>query len=697
MKHPPRSPSSRAGRGGLPPPRARTLKPAPRRAWAPPRWLAPGAILVLVAILGADVFRIGFFADDFHFLDVARRVPLWKALAGQFGVYPWYRPLSRELYFAAITLAGHAETAIAHTLGLACVGVSAWQIRRIGERMASPRVGAIAALLFLTCEVTKFLAAWASGFQDLLALLLVLLAVGEQVDGRNIRAAAWAFLACFAKETALVVFPVLALHEALARRPGGSLRRFLPLAGAFGMVVAIHLAVRATWHTGGSEARIVRSMPALFGALARLAGDFVGRSPAFELRALALAGAGALASAALLASSPSAAAAARDERTPLWRAIAFLAAAAGLGLAPLVAGHVAGFTSAYDYYAFPATPWLALLLGLAIARIPRAAGTVAVSALVAWNIASLGLRAPDLASPAAWRFTNWDWPEAVRLSAISRRLSEDVRAPLASRPESLVVLYSELKEGSYFQTEDGPATRESLRDPTVRAFFVNAPPYGLAPGAFTILSFRQESQHLELYRPPYRERAGLTATSVAEGNAPAAWAFSLYGDTAENRRFDLAYFRAAAALMGEGVSGARRELAAMGLADTAGPAAEVMAARLFPPSIPAYGPMLSALRRPLDAGAHIALADAFRPRRAAVSEAVELRIATTLDPRRIAERVRLARTLIALGLEPAARRELARLVADSHGGAGGAEALRLLQEMRRAGESGEGRNGRRAP
>src|SRR5207344_49048 len=115
-----------------------------------------------------------------------------------------------------------------------------------------------------------------------------------------------------------------------------------------------------------------------------------------------------------------------------------------------------------------------------------------------------------------------------------------------------------------------------------RSYFVNAPPYGLVPGRFAILSFREASHRLEFYRPPYRERAELTATSVAEGNAPAAWAFSVYGDAAENRRFDLTYFRVAAALMGEGVSGARRELAALGLADTAGPAAEALAARVFP-------------------------------------------------------------------------------------------------------------------
>ena len=62
------------------------------------RWVAPVALAMLVGVIGLDVSHIGFFADDFHFLDVARRVPLLRAVDGHAGVYPWYRPLSRELY-----------------------------------------------------------------------------------------------------------------------------------------------------------------------------------------------------------------------------------------------------------------------------------------------------------------------------------------------------------------------------------------------------------------------------------------------------------------------------------------------------------------------------------------------------------------------------------------------------------------------
>ncbi len=54
----------------------------------------------------------------------------------------------------------------------------------------------------------------------------------------------------------------------------------------------------------------------------------------------------------------------------------------------------------------------------------------------------------------------WDWPEAVRLSAISERLGEDLRTRLAGRPDSAVVLFFDLPKGCFFQSEDGPATRE---------------------------------------------------------------------------------------------------------------------------------------------------------------------------------------------------------------------------------------------
>jgi len=662
--------------------------------WALP-WLPPAAITLLVVVLGVDVLRIGFFADDFHFLDVAQRVPLSHALSGQFGIYPWYRPLSREMYFALVAAAGPSGILVAHLLSLACVGGIAWQVRQFGLRLAGPRVAAIAPVLFLTAAITEFLTAWPSGFQDLLALLLVMLALRAQLEGRSAWAVAWAFLAPFAKETAVLVFPILALMAVLYVRERRVRPWMIAQLAAFAGATGIHLAVRLLWHTGGSESHVVRSLPALAASLVRVGSGFLGLAPLLEPVPVLLALIAAAAATALLvgAAAPRrkwppvpTAPAGEDARAgaATGRAVAFVAATAALCLAPLLVGHALSFLSAYDYYAFPAVPWLALLLAMAIARLPRKIGAVAVAAIVAWNTAARGDRAPDLSSPQAWEFHNWDWAEAVRLSAISRRLAEDVRSNLASRPESLVVLYCDISRGSYFQTEDGPATRLSLQDRTVRAFWLNASPFGLRPGAFRILSFDHETRHLEPYSISAEQRGGLAATAVATGNAPAAWVFASYGDSVDNAQFQFGYFRAAAALMAEGVNGALRELDALGLADTSGPEPGRRAEDLFGRGSMFYEPMAGVLRHPLDARAHLRLADCFRAQEAAISEAVELRIATTLDPRLGDERLRLARVLVSQHLDAAARREIEPLVATAAGTPIEAEARRLLRQLSRA-------------
>src|SRR5262245_25022748 len=203
--------ASRRAAGARPPSRAPARPGAPLdAALARLPWLGPALLVVLLAILGADTLRIGFFADDFHMLDAARRFPLWDLLGGRHGIYPWYRPLSRELYFTLITHAGGLERVVARVLSLAAVGLAAWQIRAIASATGARREATVAMLLFLAYGTTRFLAAWASGFQDLLALALSLLAVHEQLRGRSLVAVAWAVLATFSKETAVVVFPLLA-------------------------------------------------------------------------------------------------------------------------------------------------------------------------------------------------------------------------------------------------------------------------------------------------------------------------------------------------------------------------------------------------------------------------------------------------------------------------------------------------------
>lgn len=65
---------------------------APPPASRPPVAGRPdGRVLLLLAaivLVAVDVFRIGYFADDFIFLDAARRHGLIDLLSGRFGILP---------------------------------------------------------------------------------------------------------------------------------------------------------------------------------------------------------------------------------------------------------------------------------------------------------------------------------------------------------------------------------------------------------------------------------------------------------------------------------------------------------------------------------------------------------------------------------------------------------------------------------
>lgn len=455
-------------------------------------------LLALVLIVAADAFRLGFFADDFHFLDVARRIPILQALSGQYGVWPWFRPLSRELYFKVVVLSGPAALAVAHTLSLACLLGCAWLLWRVGARLFGAPAAAAGSALFVSYQFTKFLAAWPSGFQDLLALLLTLCALDAHRSGRHGQAILWAALAPFAKETGFLAFPLLAVWAFLveARPPARGWATLV--ATTLSGTLLLHLAVRLTWHVGPviprSEIHTGRIMPILGQVLEGFAGGRVTWS-AWPLALAVLAGGGlALMLHALERAGPS------ERGNPSGpsraRAATFVAIAAALGLTPLVAGHLLKLTIAHAYHAFPAVPWIALAVARLATTLPSPARRVVLPALVAWNVWTLGFQTPDLDRADRWRFRRWDWSEAVRLTAVSRRLGADLRLILAQRPESLVVLYEGIPRGSFFQSEDGPATREALRDPTVRAYWANDPGPDLRGDRLAILTFDADRFHL---------------------------------------------------------------------------------------------------------------------------------------------------------------------------------------------------------
>jgi hypothetical protein len=667
---------------------------APTARTGPPRLAAVlGPPLCLLALLmcavGVDAFRIGFMADDFHFLDVARRLPLWRTLAGQHGIWPWVRPLSRELYFSAAAAAGPGALVLAHTLSLAALFGCAWLLWRLGRRLVGADAAAIGVALFLAYDFTKFLAAWASGFQDLLALLLVLAALDAWLAGRRGPALLWAGLAPFAKEPAFLVFPLLvasALVDA-RRAPGRAwLARLLAVAGA---AAALHVGARLTWHTAGGTGETTHGVARL-GVIAgqAIAGFFHPRVvPGVAAPALAvlagLAAAGWMALAARRGvEAPAAPPGSEVGRT---RGVRFVAVAMLLGALPAGAGHLLRLTFGHAYHLYPAVPWLALLAGHAITRLPRALWRVAVPVLLAINVWGMGYRAPDLADESAWQFTNWSWPEVVRIDAVTRRLAGDVREQLATRPDSAVVLYEALPRNSFFQTEDGPATREALRDTRVRAYWVNDPPPGVRGDDLVILAFEPSTRHLA--RAHWSDATAILRSTNAAiaGRGAAAEAFTRYEEAGRGARFDRLYIRAAAALLQRGPNAYVRSLAEAGLTDSLRPVAAAIETPLVR-ARPGLGTASQAMQRaPLTASSHAAFAESLLAAGIVPHAALELRIAVTLEPHRWRDRFRLAALMMQMGGATEALEELRRIAADPAAGRFAEEAQRAIEEVTRAG------------
>jgi hypothetical protein len=629
------------------------------------------------------VFRLGWFADDFHLLDTARRFPLAQTLTGRFGIYPWYRPLSRELYYALIVGAGPFGLAFAHLMSVGCLFGCAWALMRLGARLLEPRSVVVAPILLVTYGFTKFLAGWSAGFQDLLALCLVLGALADHMEGRDRRALLWAALAPLAKETGFVTLPLMIAYEVLCRRDR-RWRSWLPgQVAAWLAVAAIHVATRLGWHMSGTSARIERSPTGVIHGLGEVLGGFVGRTPIIETWAM-VAAVVAGASAALLllgngVARPPARTAAdhpHDIRTLL-----FLLLAIAAGLAPMLAGQLARLVLPHAYYAFPAVPWLALVAALLLGKLPRFLHSLLVPALVTWNTWCLGYSTPDL-DYASWNFKRWDWPQAVRLSGFSRRLGSDVRGLLATRPESLVVVYRDLPSGSFFQTEDGPATRESLGDATVRAYYFRGLPIRVDHDHLAILRFDVVSRHLVPVPKTVHNAIENAAYAILAGDGWPAYAFASFADTTGPPRLVLRYLGAAARLIEEGPTAYRSGLAKVGVTDTTGRTPVECAHTMLPGATPLTDALAGALRRPLSAAAHSAYGVSLESEDLLVMAGVEYRIAITLDPARVEDRLRLASVLIRARAYPqVARAELQRVRRDAPGSEMDASARETIERL----------------
>jgi hypothetical protein len=631
-----------------------------------------------VLVVVSDVLFFPLFADDFLLMDVARHHSVPDLLSGRHGIWPWYRPLSRELFFWILAQTGSLAPLVAHVFTAGAATIAGLLIYRIVANTASSLAGAIAAMLFLTYEATKFLAAWASGFQDLLALLLTLSAVLALQSTRPRAALVLAALAPLAKEAAFVVYPILVSQSLLLRSGSVQALKVRGVLLSALVPVLLHVAARSTWPNLEMPQTTAPDTTRLPAVLWHAVSFFGGGGAAPTARGVMLA-----AFAAGLAWLLVRRATAQDSPAParLKRVVSWFATGAALGILPVVIAHSLHLTYAHAYHLIPAIPWCCMLLGVAIARFPTTVVRIGVPALVLWCTVGLSRAPVDLDQPESWQTTPFGWQDALRYVAVTERLGSDMRSLLADRPESLVVLFENLPLRTFLQTADGPALRELLGDDSVQSFWSSEAPWLSEHRVVRVLAFDFDALHLRQANWSTNEALDRASNAIIAGRGSIAAAtirFAVAEGEAEPAR---SHLLAAAVLVDHGVLAYVERLRAMGLIDSLAPRL-AMVAGVMTDGDPGLAPVqLEALRHPLTAIAYVALSEAFAARGLVQGAAFHLRVAISLRPDLWPERLRLAQLMLELGGGKEAKEELSAIASSTSSGTAGERAREWMHAL----------------
>lgn len=201
-------------------------------------------MLVFAAIAYYSILHVPFIGDDYVFLDKTRTATfgdLWSLRNTDFG---WYRPWSRELHFWVLQrLFGPNET------GFRIAGLLLWLAMLafhflFTQRVAGPRIAAIALLGLASLSLWGATLTWISGSQDLWMLCLSALSLWLASRGTRGATVAVHVAALLSKETAALMPIVHLAHAYWIDRLGwrAATRRVLPLL----LVTAVWLVIHPT-------------------------------------------------------------------------------------------------------------------------------------------------------------------------------------------------------------------------------------------------------------------------------------------------------------------------------------------------------------------------------------------------------------------------------------------------------------------
>ena len=184
----------------------------PRLRLSEPAWLAIGALSLLVlawscrgALFGVPV------ADDYDFLYWLRFRPF--ALFDSMGAPYYWRPVSRQLYFALVAPILYSAPWLVSVLHGALLAATSFLLYRIARRAWSPGVSVAIAVFPLISEPARALLVWPTGAQYVLAMLGAAAAIHEALAHRPwtaALAALFAILSHGASAPVLAALPTIA-------------------------------------------------------------------------------------------------------------------------------------------------------------------------------------------------------------------------------------------------------------------------------------------------------------------------------------------------------------------------------------------------------------------------------------------------------------------------------------------------------
>jgi Flp pilus assembly protein TadD len=507
-----------------------------------------------------------FFADDYFFLEQSRGRSLWGVLTSADPLGNFFRPVSRQIYFWMLSRIGGESSTLFHTVNLAIFLVSLLVLYGLARRLAG-RTAAVFAIAFVGFHYAADVPVqWASGCQDLLAVLFATLTVYLHVRGQRALAAMAFLLGVLSKEAvAGAAIVAIVTSHASQERWGVTLRRgvaLLAVAASWGAWWLWSLWLRpAAAHALSFD---LASVPAAFVHLIQVTLSLEVRQGGGALghwQAQALLSSVVAAAVVWLASlRDSGATDGTDDpaRTTATRVGLLWAIVASL---PIVM--VTPIWSAYFYL------WglmgAGLLVGALVARAPLPARAACLAGLV---FLSVNARALDefAAGDGAW-----SWQSHVNRHYLERGSStvatylEQMRAARPTLPHRSVVFFGNVAVSSGWQAGDGPLLRWAYRDSTLRSYYLTQFSAERAQRGPMFAFVVEDGALKDKTNDPQLFSSFAFSMILAEKPAAAVDALSLAATRASAGR-DLTYWRALARWAAGDTTEAKQDFRAAGIA-----------------------------------------------------------------------------------------------------------------------------------